>query len=444
MIEAVDYDRARLEGFLPFLLGSISPTIFVDEYWGSKPLLVKGHEGKFAKLFSRSSLDDLQHANSGNSLLAKGEPEIHGCTILRIDPGGKIAELDPRHFDSVGSYGATFQIKNFHRVDRTASELCASLKSELTFAGSVTCEVLLAIPGSLIPNHVDNESVFSIQVEGTRRWRISSRPVIQWPHRTLEMGDDGDVRAGDGEPWEYDVDRLKSDEFADFTLEPGDMLFHPSGAWHKLISVTPGTSGQSISLSMVFRNTMISKLFDELIRSRFASNGAWRNFPVALRSEMPDTIPPRLIEFFSARCHELRMLANSLDPNGLEVQRQWKRLVADYDSKIPDAKQGAHATDEVLPSEQLVLSAGQPLGFVTATDPDGHELAYIYYGSTEVCIDDAQLIPFARTLMRTQAFLAGAATEWADPGMSWDRTKNLLEELTLDYTTRKPLRNTTP
>jgi hypothetical protein len=174
---------------------------------------------------------------------------------------------------------------------------------------------------------------------------------------------------------------------------------------------------------------MISKLFDELIRSRFAPNGVWRNFPVALRSEMPDAIPTKLREFFTARYHELRMLANSLDPNGLEVHRQWKRLVADYDSTIPDAKQGADPTDDVLPTEQLVLSTRQPLGFATGTDPDGHELAYIYYGSSEICIDDAQLIPFARTLMRTQAFLAGAASEWARPGLSWDRTKNLLEEL---------------
>src|SRR5215831_7208331 len=211
--------------FLPFLLGSTSPAAFIDEYWGYKPLLVKGHPDKFSPLFSRASLERLGRLRSSISPPPPSGTPSSRWTMTGIFPGGQVTEIRPEELDSAVSAGATIHVKNLHLVDATVSKLCAALKSELTFAGRVNSECVLAVPHSRIPNHIDNESVFSMQIEGARHWRISAHPVIQWPHRTIEMAEDQSMRYKGGAPCDDQVEQPKPDQFLDFVVEPGDMLF---------------------------------------------------------------------------------------------------------------------------------------------------------------------------------------------------------------------------
>jgi hypothetical protein len=404
-------------GFLPFLLGSVSPAAFIDEYWGRKPLLVKGQAGKFLPLFSRDFLGRLR-ACKPNS-----------CTILAIFPNGRVNEINSEQIGLMTLAGASIHAKDLHQAESAISRLCASLKSELTFAGSVTCESMLAVAGSRIPNHLDRESVFSIQVEGKRHWRTSTRPVLQWPRRTLETGDDGGIRDVGGEPWEYEVEELKADEFIDVTVEPGDMLFHPSGVWHELQSVTPGDNGYSLSFSFALHNEMLSRLFAIMIRTHFERHAPWRNFPVALQSETPGEVPLSIRDFFAARCLELLDLVKALDPNSIEFQRHWKRLVASFDDAALPATDSSVSVSPVHPSERLIVSRRVPLGVVSGSDCDGGEVLYIYLGSREICIDEPELVPLARMLMKQRMFVAQDSAGWV--GLSWDRTRDLLQELLL-------------
>jgi ribosomal protein L16 Arg81 hydroxylase len=398
---------------LPFLLRPLDPGLFVREHWGKAPLLVKGDRSRFSHLFSSVSIE---------SVRSRGAPR---ASITAAFPNGSNVKLDPADLDSAASAGATIQIKDFHTLDPAASALCASLKSEMTYAGDVTCEALFAVAGSRIPNHIDDESVFSLQIEGTRHWRMSSRPVIRWPRRTLETDENGTLLAGDGESWEYDCEKVEADEWMDLLAEPGDMLFHPSGVWHELKLVTAGASGRSVSLSIVFRNTPLSRLIEALVEEHFAPEPAWRNLPVVLRSESPDSLPPPVREYLRARCDELRRYAAALDPDGIEIDRCWKKLVAQYQGTGPVTSE----TAPLLPDDQLALSTHQPQGFAASRDGDSKNVFYIHAGTTEVCLDAPDLVLFARALVRQRTFAAASATAWAGAEMSWDQTRTLLEQL---------------
>src|SRR5262245_38157747 len=115
---------------LPFLLGPISPTAFIDEYWGHKPLLVKGHPDKFSSLFSRASLERLGRLRGSTSPPPPSGRPSSRWTVTGIFPGGQVTEMPPEQLDSAVSAGATVHVKNLHLVDATVSKLCASLKSE--------------------------------------------------------------------------------------------------------------------------------------------------------------------------------------------------------------------------------------------------------------------------------------------------------------------------
>jgi len=340
-------------------------------------------------------------------------------------PNGSNVKLDPADLDSAVSAGATIQIKDFHTLDPLASALCASLKSEMTFAGDVNCEALFAVTGSRIKNHIDDESVFSLQIDGTRQWRMSSRPVIRWPRRTLETDENGALVVGDGDDWEYDCERVEADGWTDLLAEPGDMLFHPSGVWHELESVTAGASGRSVSLSVVFRNMPLSRLIGALMEDHFAPEGAWRNLPVVLRSESPDSLPPPVREYLRARCDELRRFAAALDPDGIEVHRCWKKLVAQYQGTGAVTPEAA----PLLPDDQLALSTHQAQGFAASRDGDAKNVFYIHAGTTEVCFDEPDLVLFARALAGQRTFAAASAAAWVGAEMSWEQTRTLLEQL---------------
>jgi ribosomal protein L16 Arg81 hydroxylase len=398
---------------LPFLLGPLDPGLFVRGHWGKAPLLVKGNRSRFSHLLPSVSIDFVR---------SHGIPR---ASITATFPNESSVRLEPADLDSADSAGATIQIKDFHAVDPVASALCASLKSELTFAGDVTCEALFAVAGSRIPNHIDDESVFSLQIDGTRQWRMSSRPVIQWPRRTLETDENGALVLGDGEGWEYDCEKVGADGWMDLLAEPGDMLFHPSGVWHELKSVTAGASGRSVSLSVVFRNTPLSRLIGALMEDHFAAESAWRNLPVVLRSESPDSLPPPVREYLRARCDELRRFAAALDPDGVEIHSCWKKLVARYQG----ASRGTPDMAPLRPDDQLALSTRQPQAFAASRDGEPKNLFYIHAGNTEVCLDDPDLVLFAKTLVRQHTFAAASAAAWAGAEMSWDQTRTLLEQL---------------
>jgi hypothetical protein len=81
------------------------------------------------------------------------------------------------------------------------------------------------------------------------------------------------------------------------------------------------------------------------------------------------------------------------------------------------------------PDDQLALSTRQPQAFAASRDGEPKNLFYIHAGNTEVCLDDPDLVLFAKTLVRQHTFAAASAAAWAGAEMSWDQTRTLLEQL---------------
>src|ERR1700687_2636318 len=94
-------------GFLPFLLGSVSPAAFIDEYWGRKPLLVKGQPGKFSPLFSRALFERLRDFRSGIPPAMEFMRATNSYKILAIFADRRIDQINRDQIDAKISAGGT-------------------------------------------------------------------------------------------------------------------------------------------------------------------------------------------------------------------------------------------------------------------------------------------------------------------------------------------------
>jgi len=74
-------------------------------------------------------------------------------------------------------------------------------------------------------------------------------------------------------------------------------------------------------------------------------------------------------------------------------------------------------------------AVAEPIAFVSGRHPDGRDVVYLYQGKNEIEIDEPDLVSIARALIRHRAFVAGAAAGWTQPSLSWERTKEFLEDL---------------
>ena len=120
--------------------------------------------------------------------------------------------------------GATLVLQGLHRTWAPIAEFTRQLVSDLGHPVQVNAYVTPASSRGFDP-HYDTHDVFVIQIAGAKRWRIHE-PVH--PHPLADQ------------PWtqhrEAIVARAKTEPAIDATLQPGDVLYLPSGWIHSAVA----------------------------------------------------------------------------------------------------------------------------------------------------------------------------------------------------------------
>lgn len=195
------------------LLGGISPSTFMREYWQRKPLLVRG---AFANFVNPVTPDEL----AGLSLEEEIESRIvieHGNTPWELLHGPFTAEL----FQNLPETNWTLLVQ---AVDQFIPEV-AELYKPFQFIPSWRFDDIMisyAAKGGSVGPHFDNYDVFLIQSHGQRRWKVGSQ-------------EDSDSPRLDHPNLKLLADFKQTDEWI---LEPGDMLYLPPQYAHYGIAET--------------------------------------------------------------------------------------------------------------------------------------------------------------------------------------------------------------
>lgn len=222
------------------VLGGLTATAFLAEYWQRKPLLVRNALPGAGDLVSPDELAGLSLEAGVESRLIRQEG-----SNWKMEKG----PLPESRFDSLPESHWTLLVQ---AVDQQVPA-CAALLSRFDFLPQWRIDDLMisyaADQGSVGP-HFDYYDVFLIQGLGTREWRLGQQCDEDTPLQT-------------GQPLKLLTAFEETDRYI---LYPGDMLYLPPGLAHWGIA-----QGECTTLSVGFRALSVPEFadaFSDVVRHR--------------------------------------------------------------------------------------------------------------------------------------------------------------------------------
>lgn len=307
-------------------LGGMSAETFLQDYWQKKPLLIRQ---AFPAFESPVTPDEL----AGLSC----EQEINSRII--IEQGGKHpwqAIHGPMDEDTFSSLPETHWSLVVNDLEKSLPEL-AWITDQFRFIPEWYLDDLMssyAAPDGSVGPHVDLYDVFILQGSGRRRWQINTKPVAE-------------------DNFIPDIAfRLQKDFHAEqeWILEPGDMMYIPSGVSHHGVSI-----GESMSYSIGFRATSHSDLVNDFIAhitDDLSINNTYHLPPEPLQQHANEISPEAIEQVRSIFRHYL-------DPQHPELARWFGRYVSD--PKVDYLHECAEPVDDFQQLKQVQQHHNLPL-----------------------------------------------------------------------------------
>jgi ribosomal protein L16 Arg81 hydroxylase len=393
------------------LLSPLRVREFLAQYWGRKPLYIPGTRRKFADLkFDLVALENV---------IRDAEPRDRlQVRFVGADDKEKQRPTDLEHY-SIRDGNLTVCANWINDRFDSLMSYCAGIKTALSLPGSVFMTCYASPHGLGFGTHWDCSASFILQIEGSKRWRFSARPAVQWPPTLLPKADVVNEMM-DRYPWLQVQFPEKKDEatFLEQVLKPGDVLFLPAGTWHKASAI-----GYSLALTVACPPKTAADFVDDVIRGHLSSSVHWRSNlpPVPMEATPPDRLPPVVKRFLDARLSELRKHVQSLRAE--DLYETWTHHVAAFDTpfKIDDHRDA----QEVKPTDTLTLAHDFPLRYVARP---GHGSVSLYYLDNRIDLA-YEALPLVKTMLKRSTFPAHLATEWLGEEFDWQDVKPVLQEL---------------
>jgi ribosomal protein L16 Arg81 hydroxylase len=206
------------------LIAPLTERQFLENYWLRAPVYIQGPPRKF---------EDLAFRVEG-FLEVLWRLEATQLKAQLVAPGGEcrniaIAASQARYcFDA----GMTLCASGVDCRHENLRSLARATKRGLKVRGNVFFNCYFSPEGTGFAMHFDAQSVFILQMEGTKRWHFSARPALESPPANL----DAEPQAIQRYRAQYCGDTLeepKSMRFHEQLLYPGDLLYLPAGTWHR-------------------------------------------------------------------------------------------------------------------------------------------------------------------------------------------------------------------
>lgn len=265
----------------PTLLGGLTPREFLKQHWQKKPLLVRGAFPDITPPISAAELAGLACEEGVEARLVQQ---------VRKAPGWKL-----RH--------GPFLHKDFKKLPKRQWTLLVQDVDKYVPAATALLEPFRFIPdwriddvmvsyaadGGSVGPHVDAYDVFLLQVEGMRRWDISTQPQPEHSAPGLEL---------------KQVKNFAPEE--SWLLMPGDMLYLPPGVAHHGVAF-----GECMTCSIGFRAPSQTEMLADL--TALLTQGAAEGVHYTDPDLVPAANPGELT--LEARARARQMLRAQLKPS---------------------------------------------------------------------------------------------------------------------------------
>ncbi|SFK04337.1 JmjC domain-containing protein [Paraburkholderia megapolitana] len=195
------------------IFGNISLDVFSKTYLNKKHTVLQG-ASRLPDLWNLKILDDYLNSHEGRlHEFVKGSNDGRPVDIPpTTDREGPTQKSFIR---SALAQGTTFKIAELERRTPVFGAICREI--ERVFGGNAVAKFFLTPPARKgFSPHFDHESVFAIQLVGTKCWTIYPRSVVN-PKRSMAR---------------LITSEEASEPIDSFVLAPGDVLYLPPGTPH--------------------------------------------------------------------------------------------------------------------------------------------------------------------------------------------------------------------
>jgi ribosomal protein L16 Arg81 hydroxylase len=209
---------------------------FLRDYWPGKSYVAHGDPARLPAFLRGPELASIE----AFSRVYRGKLRFtHGRTYQ------KMVTIDQVNAASLYRMGLTVQFEDIAPFVADAPASLRQLEAELGVpAGSARASVFSSPQSDGLSEHFDAQDLFSIQLKGTKRFRIAPVRELPYPCGTqfvpsTEPFDFLYPQVGAGFP------EAANAEFTTVDMQPGSVLFVPRGTWH-----ATEAGGDSLSVSI--------------------------------------------------------------------------------------------------------------------------------------------------------------------------------------------------
>ena len=266
---------------LAAVLSPVSVNSFLHDYFGKRPLLVRGAPGKFDTLI-----------RPGDFIYGLDRVTEIRCVFGEL----RQATISPGDIREMFEAGATICVTGIDCAHRSLRSAARRIEIEIGYAGRVDFRAYLSPPGSGFDIHYDARVATTLQLEGTKTWWYSSEPDSPFPTENSPSTDMVAIRRA--------VARMKLHKV---TLLPGDLLCLPPGVWHK----ARAGAGGSLALNLAFNHagaTVLDVVLRQLRETLAARPGCHEPFFTGLREAPAKSVRSHIDQCVKAIACELQKM----------------------------------------------------------------------------------------------------------------------------------------
>lgn len=198
----------------------------------------------------------------------KGMIEAH-CAIIQDE----ISSVDvpsseaQKHFD----LGQSLLFNDAQNLSPVLQKWIDELRVDMGLSALTygRCLIYATPDGQGTAPHFDQNINFVLQIHGTKKWKVAGNLHIQNPltRHTIGQPTDPELASYLKKPMPVSM----PENFKEFELKPGSLLFVPRGAWH-----CTEARGDALSLNFTFTAPTWIDLLTAALRSRLAQSAEWR------------------------------------------------------------------------------------------------------------------------------------------------------------------------
>lgn len=389
------------------------------EFWGRRPLYLRGSRNKFDFVFDEARLDRLlASAEHGES------PLLVRASFDRGDDARKERQfrIHPSQAKALFAAGATLCVTGIEQADLGLQRFAQAVKSELNYPGPVMVNCYHSPAGAGFGLHYDARVATTLQLAGKKTWRFGLAPHLAWPDRDALHDPELHGRVGARAQGQASSATLRT-----VTLSPGDLLMLPAGTWH----AASAAGGPSLALNLAFGREDPHRVVMAGIEARWQARGGPRGVAPRPR-KTAGVLParPREFEDFVASARAVAEIATSLANDEEALWTEWiaRALWSPSSAGAPTGAEEAKTSVRLGLSTRL-RRAAPSAAFVEQRLADGRRgvvllLPWSGHAQRSISVEDPVDVAFLRGVAARWHFSVGSARRW--PGLRGVRSSVLL------------------